>query len=524
MIKKSHLYIYVMFSGINNKWMVDGFTYQNERFEPEYRVEHSEDETRYWLVVRSEANHGTGLNIEDEFWYNPDGSLAAEYPIEGSTLFFPEHISPGAGANFSSTASYDGDSNISLSYLISFAYNYKNNSQDSNFYELQSEYRPVVRYNWEYDLKSGQFHYVSCVGDLPDKFSSMKHVSSSEYGILQGFIDFYKASLGEKEITSLEEWEKFVTGSGDDTIGNQENTGAYDLLLSSLREDMDSDGTVENIELINRFNSKSDTYGKMILNINGSETDIANGMGWDYRHPPGQYSIPQKDGKNHIIVVTRMWDTNKVGSTGEAWYFTHYNIGSREGNNTDLTSVSINVPVVKAGYINSSQIDLTFPELGVNLEAEIKYERSADADRFAKQIIEEEGSLTVHPLDYCIRDLNGDGLEDVCSESLMYFMASLRIDSGRLLSFYEACENNVSLAKIILLPPYDETDKESLLMNYVYDQIFLNGGITIDDKGIVNPSYYPSTPFSKNDIERTIEKGVEAGHLKWIKDRVFFNY
>jgi hypothetical protein len=38
----------------------------------------------------------------------------------------------------------------------------------------------------------------------------MKHVASADYGILQGYIDFYKTRLGDKKITTLEEWENFV--------------------------------------------------------------------------------------------------------------------------------------------------------------------------------------------------------------------------------------------------------------------------------------------------------------------------
>jgi hypothetical protein len=40
----------------------------------------------------------------------------------------------------------------------------------------------------------------------------MKHETSNEYGILQGFIDFYRERLGNKNkyITTLKEWEKFI--------------------------------------------------------------------------------------------------------------------------------------------------------------------------------------------------------------------------------------------------------------------------------------------------------------------------
>ena len=211
LIQKGHFHIYVMFSYSNDKWSVDGFTYQNERFEPVYRIEKADDGTRYWLVVKHEVNHGTGEHIDDEIWYNPDGTIAAEYPLEGYGLFFPQQIEPESAAYFVTSASYDGDSIISLIYSIRFVYHYKDNFKDEvNYYESTSEFRPIISYDWEYDLKSQQFKYVSCYSALPAGFSTMKHESSSEYGILQGFIDFYKELLGDKKITTLKEWEKFI--------------------------------------------------------------------------------------------------------------------------------------------------------------------------------------------------------------------------------------------------------------------------------------------------------------------------
>ncbi len=211
LIKKGHLHIYVMFSYSKDQWAVDGFAYQNERFEPVYRIEKKEDGTRYWLVVEHEANHGTGVHIENEIWYNPDGTVAAEYPTEGYDSFFEQQIEPEGDTYFSTSASYNGDSIISLSYSVRFVYHYKDNfKNEANYYESTSEFRPVIRYDWEYDLKSQAFKYVSCYSALPARFSTMKHESSSEYGILQGFIDFYKERLGDKKITTLEEWERFI--------------------------------------------------------------------------------------------------------------------------------------------------------------------------------------------------------------------------------------------------------------------------------------------------------------------------
>jgi hypothetical protein len=210
LIEKGHLHIYVMLSSHSGQWAADGFAYQTERDEPEYRIEQSGDGTSYWLAVRHESNHGTGLYIYEDVWYNPDGTIAAEYPVEGSTWFFPENIEPYVNTYFSASAYYDGGSQISLSYSISFTYGYKD--------KFQSEYRPVIRDNWEYDLKTRQFYFVpGGESAFPESRGTVQHKTSSEYGILQGYIDFYRTGLGDKKITSLEEWEQFMeTGTAPD--------------------------------------------------------------------------------------------------------------------------------------------------------------------------------------------------------------------------------------------------------------------------------------------------------------------
>ena len=210
LISKGHLHIYVMFSNSSDKWTVDGFAFQSEREKPEYRVEQSGDGTKYWLVVKHEANHGTGLQIFDEVWYHPDGSVAGEYPVKGSTLFFPQSIEPEANTYFSSSAYYDGNSRISLSYSISFEYIYRKNPQGSGDFKFQSKYRPAVLENWEYDLKTQQFEFVSCDPALPESCGAMKHTASAEYGILQGYIDFYRLRLGNQKVTTLGEWENLM--------------------------------------------------------------------------------------------------------------------------------------------------------------------------------------------------------------------------------------------------------------------------------------------------------------------------
>ena len=211
LLRKGHLYIYIMFSNGEDKWKFDGFAYHNERFEPEYRVENSGDGEKYWLVVRHESNHGTGLQIHDEIWYNPDGSVAAQYPVEGSSEFFPQNIEPAAYANFTAYADYDGKSTISISYSVNFEYGYKESFNNRSYaYKFKSDYSPAIREYWNYDLQTQQLNFVSCSPDLHEGFSTLEHEVSPAFGMLQGYIDFYRIKLGDRKITTLGEWESFI--------------------------------------------------------------------------------------------------------------------------------------------------------------------------------------------------------------------------------------------------------------------------------------------------------------------------
>lgn len=211
LLRKGHLYIYVIFSNEKDKWKADGFACHNERFEPVHRFENSSDGEKYWLVIKHESNHGTGLQIFNETWYNPDGSIAAQYPVEGSTEFFPQNIEPAAYAYFTAFADYDGKDTISISYSVNFEYSYKDSfTNHSHVYKFKSDYSPVIREYWKYDLQTQQLDFVSCSPDLPESFSTLEREASPAFGILQGYIDFYRTRLGNRKITTLEDWESFI--------------------------------------------------------------------------------------------------------------------------------------------------------------------------------------------------------------------------------------------------------------------------------------------------------------------------
>ena len=80
----------------------------------------------------------------------------------------------------------------------------------SSYKKFRSEYRPVIYDYWEYDLRTQQLKFISSDPALPEGFNTMKHAALAEYGILQGYIDFYETRLGDKKITTVREWEKFL--------------------------------------------------------------------------------------------------------------------------------------------------------------------------------------------------------------------------------------------------------------------------------------------------------------------------
>lgn len=112
------------------------------------------------------------------------------------------------GSNYSDVKI--GDSRIHLSYSISFEYVYRGNSKEEGSFRFTSKYLPAVLEYWEYDLETQQLQFTSYCPALPQTFGAMKRSASSEYGILQGYIDFYRIRLGDKKVTTLGEWEKFM--------------------------------------------------------------------------------------------------------------------------------------------------------------------------------------------------------------------------------------------------------------------------------------------------------------------------
>ncbi|MBF4693753.1 hypothetical protein [Fusibacter ferrireducens] len=212
LIEKGHNAIYVMFSKCDNQWIADGFASQSERFRPEYRIEKTSDGMKYWLVVKHEANHGTGTALYDEIWYRPDGTIAAEYPLEGDALCFPKQMPLGrAGVHYIANPDFDGKSKIHLAYSVCFTYDYESDFGEAGFKNVfQSEYRPSIRDYWAYDLTTQKLEFLSSHPVLPEHLSEIEHKVSDEYGVVKGYIDFYDSRLGYKKITSLAEWQDFI--------------------------------------------------------------------------------------------------------------------------------------------------------------------------------------------------------------------------------------------------------------------------------------------------------------------------
>lgn len=199
-IKQGHFQIYILFSNNGGGWNADGYTFLNERFDAGYRMEISNN-GEYWLVLNHESNRGLGLTLTDEVWINPDGSVAAQYPLSGWVYFFPESTNQ-AWAEFSTTPYYDKDSIIVLNYRITFHFTYKD--------KFQSVYSPVILENWVYDLDKAELVFTGSDPELPDEISSKAGNISSDYGIIGKYIDYYKPRFNDKPVSTLEDWEMLM--------------------------------------------------------------------------------------------------------------------------------------------------------------------------------------------------------------------------------------------------------------------------------------------------------------------------
>ena len=203
-IKQGHLHIYVMFSMTNKTWGSDGFVYQNELNEPQYRIEKSNDVEKYWLVLKHNVNHGLGLQLYDEVWYNPDGSIAAQYPLSGSITCFQLNMNNSIWAEYSSSPYFDGECTITMAYFIQFHYSYRKG--------FISTYLPVIREYWAYYIDKYKFEMIESDPSLPENFNITYYDATLEgdYSILGRYFNFYKRQLAYKNISSLAEWEEFI--------------------------------------------------------------------------------------------------------------------------------------------------------------------------------------------------------------------------------------------------------------------------------------------------------------------------
>ena len=149
-----------------------------------------------------------GITDFNETWYNPDNPQA-QYPVEGSTEFFPKILNP-VYAYFTALQTMTGK--IQYPYLLGeFWIQLKDSfTNHSHVYKFKSDYSPVIREYWKYDLQTQQLDFVSCSPDLPESFSTLEREASPAFGILQGYIDFYRTRLGNRKITTLEDWESFI--------------------------------------------------------------------------------------------------------------------------------------------------------------------------------------------------------------------------------------------------------------------------------------------------------------------------
>jgi hypothetical protein len=90
-----------------------------------------------------------------------------------------------------------------------------------------------------------------------------------------------------------------------------------DALFTGFKEDINSDGETESIELIYRKENCEDSEGKLVIKVDGVEAIVGNQINWytepyhSVTQPPQLSCIPQIDEKSLLILVTITWDASR---------------------------------------------------------------------------------------------------------------------------------------------------------------------------------------------------------------------
>lgn len=317
-------------------------------------------------------------------------------------------------------------------------------------------------------------------------------------------------------------WDGLKYDDNNNSVGFGKDTGEYKLMSYQYKHDLNGDGNDENIELVYKRKMDKEFRGNLYLKVNNSEALIYDDMLWQFYPvnslitPPSLSFLPQSSGKDKVIIPTIAWSTNELGVTTTVYAFAYTN-GS-------IQKIAFNAPLIEFSYDGGDTYKAVFPQLNETIEVifdSAGYKNKLSESRTLKEVIESQETFVNHPLEFLIKDYDGDGTMEICSMSALLYEDPISTSLGILYTVYECSNNTLVPSKAFISPPYNQKVKDSQVISYLYDKIFYNGHLLLDDKE--NLWNKDTDDFKKEDIRPVLDNLISNKYLAVKDKKVYFN-
>lgn len=321
---------------------------------------------------------------------------------------------------------------------------------------------------------------------------------------------------------SKEFWDGLKYDDEKGSVGFSQDTGEYKLMSYQYKHDLNGDGNDENIELVYKRKMDKEFRGNLYLKVNNSEALIYDDMLWQFypvnslMSPPILSFLPQSSGKDKIIIPTIAWSTNEMGVTTTVYAFAYTN-GS-------LQKLNFNAPLIEFSYDRGDTYKAIFPQLNETIEVKFdseEYEKKLNEGKTLKEVIESQATFVNHPLEFLIKDYDGDGTLEICSMSALLYEDPIMTSLGILYTVYECSNNTLVPSKAFISPPYNQKEKESQVSSYLYNKIFYNGHLLLDDKE--NLWNKDTDEFKKEDIQPVLDELISNKYFVVKDKKIYLN-
>lgn len=257
---------------------------------------------------------------------------------------------------------------------------------------------------------------------------------------------------------------------------------------SILHVDLDGDGTDETISLT--------TKEDIVLTVNNKKTSVSVEGTINDQDSHSVYEKPQlhilneQGSKKKSLILTIVWNTNKIGTKTDLWSFQYTNNELKEVWNTKQTDEGINYSI--SNYKNGF-IDLKIPQFTLSTQISIdkKY-----YEEFLSSHLEGQIDVIANRI-YNINDYNNDGIPEIAIEKVISTGA---IEWLPFTSVFEIFKIKNGIPKTVMVIPNDSSRRDIL------NEIITNGFISRTD-----------------NIDATVNDLIQKKIFRKTKDKIYLN-